>query len=209
MTTRLFIPRQVWYNRSVKLKNVEDKIANCDLLTAALGRLSKVDTYDADAVLEELQTFEEVMERVQAVLIKRLGSEVGVNGLGVLFKDAPVQIDSTGTTVTDVRDQKPNKSYLSSWRKLRGKNSTGGVTIPLSSSRTDKDVATMASVPMTSFVPVDKRSAHKYTTSRDNIFEGPHREYMNSVSRLCDAAQILGKSPHPSPIIFPQLLTWI
>ncbi|KAI5248812.1 hypothetical protein E4T43_00975 [Aureobasidium subglaciale] len=191
LSTRLFVPRQIWQNRTVKLKSVEDKIANCDLLTAALGKLSKVDTYDADAVLEELQSFEEVMERVQAVLIRRLGSEVGVQGVSALFKDAPVPIDNTGTTA-DVRDPKPNKSYLSSWRKLRGKNSTGGVTIPLSSSRTDKEVANMASVPMTSFVPIDKRTAHKHTASKDtNTFEGPHKEYMNSVSRLCDAAQVL------------------
>ena len=193
LTTRLFVPRQIWLNRSIKLKSVEDKIANCDLLTAALGKLSKVDTYDADAVLEELQGFEEVMERVQAVLVKRLGNEVGVQGVSALFKDAPVAIDSTGTTA-DAREPKPNKSYLSSWRKLRGKNSTGGVTIPLSSSRTDKEVANMASVPMTSFVPIDKRTAHKHTASKDSgSFEGPHKEYMNSVSRLCEAAQVLGK----------------
>ncbi|CAD0083141.1 unnamed protein product [Aureobasidium vineae] len=191
LTTRLFVPRQVWMNRTVKLKSVEDKIANCDLLTAALGKLSKVDTYDADAVLEELQVFEEVMERVQTVFVKRLGSEVGVQGVSALFKDAAVQIDSTGNTA-DVREPKQNKSYLSSWRKLRGKNSTGGVTIPLSSTRTDKEVANMASVPMTSFVPIDKRTAYKNTSSKEAIsFEGPHREYMSSVSRLCEAAQVL------------------
>lgn len=191
LTTRLFVPRQIWMNRSVKFKSVEDKIANCDLLTAALGKLSKVDTYDADAVLEELQGFEEVMERVQAALIKRLGSEVGVQAVSALFKDAPVPIDSTGTTA-ETREAKPNKSYLSSWRKLRGKNSSSGVTIPLSSSRTDKEVANMASVPMTSFVPIDKRTAHKQTMSKEpTTFEGPHKEYMSSVARLCEAAQVL------------------
>ncbi|KAG9667709.1 hypothetical protein KCU99_g2633, partial [Aureobasidium melanogenum] len=191
LTTRLFVPRQIWLNRNVKLKSVEDKISNCDLLTAALGKLSKVDTYDADAVLEELQGFEEVMERVQTVLIKRLGSEVGVQGVSALFKDAQVHIDSTGTTA-DAREPKPNKSYLSSWRKLRGKNSSGGVTIPLSSSRTEKEVPNMASVPMTSFVSIDKRTAHKHISPKEtSSFEGPHKEYMSSVSRLCEAAQVL------------------
>ncbi|KAG9855315.1 hypothetical protein KCU68_g2250, partial [Aureobasidium melanogenum] len=191
LTTRLFVPRQIWLNRNVKLKSVEDKISNCDLLTAALGKLSKVDTYDADAVLEELQGFEEVMERVQTVLIKRLGSEVGVQGVSALFKDAQVHIDSTGTTA-DAREPKPNKSYLSSWRKLRGKNSSGGVTVPLSSSRTEKEVPNMASVPMTSFVSIDKRTAHKHISPKEtNSFEGPHKEYMSSVSRLCEAAQVL------------------
>jgi hypothetical protein len=191
LTTRLFVPRQIWMNRTVKFKSVEDKIANCDLLTAALGKLSKVDTYDADAVLEELQGFEEVMERVQTVLIKRLGSEVGVQALSALFKDAPVPIDSTGTTA-DAREPKPNKSYLSSWRKLRGKNSSSGVTIPLSSSRTDKEVANMSSVPMTSFVSIDKRTA-KQTLFKEpaTSFDGPHKDYMSSISRLCEAAQVL------------------
>ncbi|KAK3092142.1 hypothetical protein LTR53_019766, partial [Teratosphaeriaceae sp. CCFEE 6253] len=59
LTTRVFVPREVWQTRGVKLKAVEDKVANCDLLTAALGRLAGVDTYDADAVMEELQSFEE------------------------------------------------------------------------------------------------------------------------------------------------------
>ncbi|KAK6006788.1 hypothetical protein QM012_005796 [Aureobasidium pullulans] len=191
LTTRLFVPRQIWMNRNVKLKSVEDKISNCDLLTAALGKLSKVDTYDADAVLEELQGFEEVMERVQTVLMKRLGSEVGVQGVSALFKDAQVSVDSTGTTA-DAREPKQNKSYLSSWRKLRGKNSSGGVTIPLSSSRTEKEVPNMTSVPMTSFVSIDKRTAYKHITSKEtNSFEGPHKEYMSSVSRLCEAAQVL------------------
>jgi hypothetical protein len=190
LTTRIFVPRQVWLNRSVKLKGIEDKIANCDLLTAALGKLSKVDTYDADAVLAELQGFEEVMERVQTMLIKRLGSEVGVQGTGALFKDAPVSIDSAGTTA-ESREPKPNKSYLSSWRKLRGKNTTGtSVTIPISSTRTEKDVPTMASVPMTDFVSVEKRT-NRYPTPKESSFNGPHKEYMSSVSRLCEAAQVL------------------
>lgn len=50
----------------------------------------------------------------------------------------------------------------------------------------------MASVPMTSFVPIDKRTAHKQTLSKEAItFEGPHKEYMSSVARLCEAAQVL------------------
>jgi len=82
------MPHEAWLNRSAKLKNVEDKIAACDLLTAALAQLGQVDTYDADAVLRELQQFEEVMERVQTALSKKLGSEVGVGGSTNMFKEA-------------------------------------------------------------------------------------------------------------------------
>ncbi|RMY34348.1 hypothetical protein D0864_16724, partial [Hortaea werneckii] len=45
VTTKLFIPREVWQTRGVKLKALDDKVANCDLLTAALGRLAGVDTF--------------------------------------------------------------------------------------------------------------------------------------------------------------------
>ena len=165
LTTKLFVPREVWLTRGVKLKSIEDKIANCDLLTAALGRLAGVDTYDADAVMEELQNFEEVMERVQTVFAKKLGGEVGVGGLAGMFKDAP-----TGTTASTGNNQgadttsgaektrsKESKGYLNSWRKLRSKNS--GATVAGSQANkamnkaAQKELPTMESVPMTSFVP--------------------------------------------------------
>ena len=41
LTTRLFFPREAWQTRGVKLKSIDEKIANCDLLTAALGKLRR------------------------------------------------------------------------------------------------------------------------------------------------------------------------
>lgn len=201
LTTRLFVPHEVWLNRSVKLKSVEEKIANCDLLTAALGRLSSVNTYDADAVLEELQNFEEVMERVQATLIKRLGSEVGVQGVGALFKDATtVDGPSTGADGS-TRESGPKtnsgKSYLSGWRKLRSKNTSfGGASGPAASGRVEKEGPLMATIPMTSFVSVDSNGRPKIDLTHDIAADGPHRDYMISLARLCEAAQVLGTS-HP------------
>lgn len=199
LTTRLFVPREVWQTRSVKLKYLDDKIANCDLLTAALGKLAKVDTYDADAVLEELQAFEEVMERVQAVMVKRLGSEVGVQGISALFKDATTT--EGGAVISEGRDgPKTNsgKSYLSSWRKLRSKNSGfgGGASGNAFTTgvRAEKEGTTMASVPMTSFVSVEKRTAYKRDPLQDPGLEGPLKEYTSSLARLCEAAQVLGES---------------
>lgn len=213
VTTRLFVPKDVWSTRGVKLKSIEDKIANCDLLTAALGKLAGVDTYDADAVADELQSFEEVMERVQTALAKKLGSDVGIHGLAGLFKDAAMSSAASSNTANNNDTQstttgaektksKESKGYLNSLRKLRSKSSGA----PLSSTTTgggggvlhkhaEKDVPNMASVPMTSFVPVERRGGAKKDAVRNAVFEGPNREYMASLARLCEGAQVLGESP--------------
>jgi hypothetical protein len=52
VTTRLFVPHDVWLTRGVNLRSLNEKVANIDLLTAALGRIAGVDTYDADARME-------------------------------------------------------------------------------------------------------------------------------------------------------------
>lgn len=207
LTTRLFVPREVWLTRGVKLKSVEDKVANCDLLTAALGRLAGVDTYDADAVMEELQNFEEVMERVQSSLVKRLGSDVGISGLAGIFKDAGIGSLGTATgaqgaettTGAEKTRSKEGKGYLNSWRKLRNKSSGA----PIASSQTnkaankvaEKELPTMDSVPMTNYVPVERRGQKKDV--RNLVFDGPNRDYMGSLARLFEGAQILGEFHFP------------
>ncbi|KAK6388557.1 hypothetical protein LTR65_007713 [Meristemomyces frigidus] len=198
LTTRLFVPREVWYTRGVKLKSIEDKIANCDLLTAALGRLAGVDTFDADAVMIELQSFEEVMERVQAALSKKLGSDVGLQGVSALFKDASAG-GASGTTNAHAGEtvagaeraskSKEGKGYLTSWRKLRSKNSGTPLTTSQPSKAADKEPSTMPSVPMTSFVPVERRGNKK--DARNLTFEGPQREYMGSLARLFEGVHVL------------------
>jgi hypothetical protein len=208
LTTKMFVPREVWQMRGVKLKMVEEKVANCDLLTAALGRLAGVDTYDADAVMDELQSFEEVMERVQAALTKKLGNDVGVHGVAGMFKDASAATvanamgNAQGSDSAAASDKaaKSNsgKSYLSSWRKLRNKSSAA----PLNSSsamhgnKSEKDQHNMPSVPMTTFVPVERRGGNK-RDARNLVFEGPNKEYMGSLARLFDGVQVLGKSSNP------------
>ena len=202
LTTRLFVPREVWQTKGVKLKSLEDKIANCDLLTAALGRLAGVDTYDADATMEELQNFEEVMERVQAALMKKIGSDVGVSGLSGMFKEAASGPTSSAasslgadTASIAAKSSKEGKGYLNSWRKLRSKSSgapIGGSQMNKIYSRaTEKDLPTMDSVPMTNYVPVERRGHRKDV--RNLAFEGPNREYMGSLARLFESVQVLGK----------------
>jgi hypothetical protein len=206
LTTKLFVPREVWQTKGVKLKSVEEKIANCDLLTAALGRLSGVDTYDADALMEELQNFEEVMERVQSSFVKRLGSDVGISGLAGIFKDAAgatstapsSQNMDTHTPGAEKTKSKESKGYLNSWRKLRSKSSgapvTSGQTNRAHVNKTAEKEALplMPSVPMTSYVPVERRGQRK--DARNLTFDGPNREYMGSLARLFESVQVLGKS---------------
>jgi hypothetical protein len=49
VSTKLFVPRDVWRVKGVKLKGIEDKIANCDLLTAALQKLGRFAAVEATA----------------------------------------------------------------------------------------------------------------------------------------------------------------
>lgn len=201
LSTKLFIPRDVWRVKGVKLKNIEDKIANCDLLTAALQRLASVDTLDADAMLEEMQAFEVVLDQVQTILAKKLGNEVGVHSVSTLFKDAftvgeGASMDGINRVATNDHPPKSavsqSKSYLTSWRKLRSKNSGVNLASMASTSaksEVPKDSLVMNTLPMTSLPTIRfaKRDISGLT------FEGPNSGYMGSLARLFDAAQILGK----------------
>jgi len=204
LSTKLFIPRDVWRVKGVKIKNVEDKIANCDLLTAALQKMASMDTLDADLVLEEMQAFEVVLDQVQAQLSKKLGNEVGVQSVSTLFKDATsvgeggAGGDHTRSMYssqenTTSRAVAQGKSYLTSWRKLRSKNS--GVNLSslagpkLTNGDVPKDSLNMATVPMTSLPSI--RFAKRDTSGL--TFEGPNSGYMSSLAKLFDSAQILGE----------------
>ena len=197
VSTRLFVPRDIWRVKNVKLKSVDEKVANCDLLTAALLNLQKVDTLDADALLEEMQAFELILDQVQGQLGKKLGTEVGVGGSAAIFKASPVadelnSIDGTSSKLSGA----PSKNYLS-WKRLRSKHSTGPVSMPtmnnLPNNQTSKETLTMRSLPMTSVTNprVTKRDPTKV------LGIGPHSHYMAALGRLCDAVQILGKSLSP------------
>ncbi|MCJ1285661.1 hypothetical protein MMC26_005002 [Xylographa opegraphella] len=189
ISTRLFVPRDIWRVKNVKLKNVDDKVSSCDLLTAALLKLIKVDTLDADAVLEEMQSFELVLDQVQAVLAKRLGGDVGIHSSIAMFKGSPT-IDENETLASRSTNTS-SKSYLSTWRKLRSKNSSGpGIpTTTNSIARKDgtRETLTMRSLPMTS--SSNARFVRRETGRIQGI--GPHAHYMAALARLCDAAQVL------------------
>lgn len=189
ISNKLFIPRDVWVVKGVKLKGVEDKIAQCDFLTAALLKLAGVNTLDADAVLEEMQSLEATLEQVQAILTKKLGNEVGLQSGG--FFGGAADVDnvngpkSAGAT---------GKSSTFSWRRLRTKNSNANLSSSVPSRSTGdvaKDGLNLATLPMTSTALAKVRTSKRDAGALQCT--GPNAMYMNSLARLFDAAQTLGK----------------
>lgn len=192
LSTKLFVPREVWKVKGVKLKNMEDKISNCDFLTAALLKLAKVDTCDADAVLEEMQSLEGILEQVQTTLSRKLGNDVGVQSSGILFKEASNVVDGDGAPPVPRTASVSGKSSSFSWRRLRSKNSNMSLGTAYNSRITgvegNKESATMPTLPM---VPQPTSRPPKRDVSQTH-FIGPNAHYMGSLARLFDAAQAIG-----------------
>lgn len=192
LSTKLFIPRDVWRVKGVKIKGVEDKIANCDFLTAALMKLGQVDTCDADAVLEEMQSLEGILEQVQITLSKKLGSEVGVHGSNGMFKDATMGENMDFANMNSKSGSVSSKASSFSWRRLRSKNSAMGLSNNYSNKVTSPDMPkeglTMGTLPMTSA----PRSRFAKRDISQVQFSGPNANYMSALARLFDAAQAIG-----------------
>ncbi|KAJ9611078.1 hypothetical protein H2200_004261 [Cladophialophora chaetospira] len=189
LTTKLFIPRDIWRVRNVKLKALDDKVAQCDLLTAALLKLAKADTFDADAVLEELQAFEAILEQVRTTLQKKIGNDVGFSGSSNLFRTAGEDVDSSKSSNTAA------KSIASGWRKLRSKSSAPAIG---NQKDTSTPGPTLSSLPMTSSSGVPSSRSHLNrkvapppTPSQLTNIQPIHAAYMSSLARLFDAAQVL------------------
>lgn len=197
LSQKLFVPREVWQVKNVKIKGLEEKIGACDYLTAALGKLARVDTNDADAVLEEMQGFEDSLEQTRASLIKKLGSEVGSGGSG-MFANAPPGTDAETMGAQPKSSSMPGKTSSFSWRRLRSKSSGlalnsygGGSKAQLHQpgvTAEAKETLSMSTLPMTtvSNIRFTKRNVSQAR------FEGPNANYMGALARLFDAAQILG-----------------
>ena len=211
ISNKLFVPRDVWRVKGVKLKYIEEKISQCDLMTAALQKLARVDTCDADAVLEEMQALETVIESVEKFLVKKLGaSEVGPHATS--FKDPVHAEDGSLPRSTSVSA----KTSAFSWRRLRSKNSSANL-VSLGSSKgsnsssaaggaggmsggvgggsvastpiegTGKDII-CPSLPMTTH-PTNRPMKRDVGSV---LFQGPNANYMSSLARLFDAAQLVG-----------------
>lgn len=200
LTNRLFIPRDAWKVKGVKLRALEDKMAQCDLLTAALLKLARVDSTDADAVLEEMQSFENILETVQNALSRKLGNEVGTNGIST-DKDGEQAMPAVP------RSASVSGKGAFSWRRLRSKGSAVNLTSAYGSKSssgnggnngTEKDVSSVGvaagsgSIPSLPMVaqPCSRPAKRDVTSVR---FDGPYGGYMASLARLFDAAQTVGK----------------
>lgn len=193
ISNRLFVPRDIWKVKNIKLKNVEEKVSNCDLLTAALLKLGKVDTLDANAMKDEMEFFETVMEQVHANLSRKLGSDVGVQGAAQLFKSLGTGDETSYPEALASKTTNANsKSYLS-WRKLRNKNSLGPGLPSVSSNNVTRDGSREAS--MLRSIPMTSASNPRFPKRDVNQVQcvGPNPSYMGALARLCDAAQVLGK----------------
>jgi len=192
LSTKLFVPRDVWRVKGVKIKNLDDKITNCDFLTAALLKLAQVDTYDADAVLEEMQALEGVLDQVQVALAKKLGNEVGSQGSGGMFKDATGEPEPGNVSKSNSTASKPSSF---SWRRLRTKNSGVGLANTYSNKpnagESSKEGLVMGTLPMTSTAVSKVRFVKRDVSQVD--FSGPNANYMGALARLFDAAQALGE----------------
>lgn len=202
VSTKLFIPRDIWRVKGVKLKMIDDKVAQCDLLTAALGKLAKVDNLDADAMWEELQSFETVLDQVRGILQKKLGSDVGLSSSANVFKSPADDIDAT--TPKSGSSNSTAKSFASSWRKLRSKSSNA--IVGNSSSGGSKESngnnisggPTMSTLPMTTStdVPSSRSYANRLrhpppTPTQLTNVSSQFATYLSSLARLFDAVQIL------------------
>lgn len=195
ISNRLFIPRDAWKVKGVKLRALEDKIAQCDLLTAALLKLARVDSNDADAVLEEMQSFENILEMVQATLTRKLGNEVGTQGMNA-FRD---ERDTETAPPVPRSASVSAKGGAFSWRRLRnkgsaanmtnaygGKSNSSGSSGPVAAERDIiSSVGSIPSLPMTAHP--SSRPAKRDVASIN--FDGPYGNYMASLARLFDAAQ--------------------
>jgi hypothetical protein len=190
LSAKLFVPRDAWRVKNIKIKYLEDKISNCDLLTAALLKLAQVDTYDADAVLEEMQSFESVLDQVQIALSKKLSHEVGVHTSMPLFRQHATSEDAAHPDPLPSRTSgTSNKSYLPTWKRLRAKTSGIGTPSPSTPSarESNKDSFLSNSLPM---APGPTPHAKRNVTQLE--FSGPSANYMGALARLFDAAQVIG-----------------
>lgn len=200
ISNRLFVPQDAWKVKGVKLRNIEDKISQCDLLTAALLTLARVDSNDADAVLDEMQVFENLIETVQTTLARRLGTEVGSQGM-IAFKD-----DKETEPPPVPRNNSISGKGAFSWRRLRSKGSAVNLasTYGVKTNSSGGNANTVPGIPerdamspggVSSSLPMvahpSSRPAKRDVASAK--FDGPNANYMASLARLFDAAQTVGK----------------
>ncbi|RPA93700.1 hypothetical protein L873DRAFT_1703959 [Choiromyces venosus 120613-1] len=194
ISARLFVPREVWLIKGVKIRAVDDKISACDLVSAALAKLATVKHDDIHALYEEMQSLEGVLDRAQAILSKKLGNEVGSVGARSLYQtENTISENNTHDMVTKSTGVTGGKSYFS-LRKLRTKTSNTTLSsFGSSSNLSGGDFYGGSGLPMAAGA-TDSSSQPKRNLE-GVTFGGPHAAYISALARLFDAAQILDRLP--------------
>lgn len=192
ISARVFIPREVWFIKGVKIKAIDDKISACDLVSAALSKLAIVKMDDINAIYEEMNSLEGVLDRVQTVLSKKLGSDVGAAGARTLYgTDGSIpENGSNSDMVTKSTGINGGKSYFS-LRKLRTKNSNTALSSGYGSSGNLAGEYNFAASGLPK-VGVADQSTQPVRNLEGVVFGGPHAAYISALARLFDSAQILG-----------------
>lgn len=196
LSQKLFIPREVWKVKNVKVKNLEDKIVCCQLLTAALLNLEAVNVNNAEALLSEMQIFDTVLDQSQANLTKKLGADVGPQSLGLFFRDAAASLNPDSGSQNGAEHKANGKFFLgNSWRKIRSKESATSLYHNVVGSRElGSDGNRLITVPMTASVP---SSGHRTNSTRRAVstpgMMGPNAAYANALAELFSAVEVLGK----------------
>lgn len=208
LSKKLFVPREIWLMKGVKLKGVDEKIAASDSLTTALQKLATVDRSDAESLLKEMQDLELVMTRAEVTLSKKLGSDVGPAGAAAMFKGADMDGDTMGNGMDGYQHSSAMKSSSSSggsrnylsWKKLRSKNTTSiiGNSNNNSYSAFPPSARSLESYAESTFssggggVGYSNGVDHDSADGSMGSFSGPFAGYMHALSKLFEAAQVLG-----------------
>lgn len=77
VTSKLYIPMDLWYQTNVRLPATDAKIAACELILVALERMHERDNFkDCTAVENDLKLLEQTLLQIKYTLIKKLGFNI-------------------------------------------------------------------------------------------------------------------------------------
>ncbi|KAF3907650.1 hypothetical protein AA313_de0205984 [Arthrobotrys entomopaga] len=208
LSKKLFIPREMWLMKGVKLKCIEEKIVASENLILALNKLALVDRSDSELLLKELQDLESVMTRTEAILAKKLGSDVGASGASAMFKGQDGDGDTMGNGIDSgvgMKGSSGSSGGRSYWKKLRSKNTSSIISSSSSSYAALPSARSLESYSENMNhgggggvgygAPGHEMENGEYTGG----FTGPFAGYMHALSKLFEAAQVLGKTRIPLP----------
>ncbi|KAG4304691.1 hypothetical protein PORY_001744 [Pneumocystis oryctolagi] len=128
LTPRLFIPKDIWYVKDVKIKGEEEKIRVCESLILSLNKIKSFKQDDFQSLIKELSYLDDMVNLFRFWLLKKFGTEVvePKKKLGVvkitgkskfLIKNLPPEKINTSKYGV-VQFDGPRKMYLTSIYRL-------------------------------------------------------------------------------------------